>query len=380
MTDERVVVAGAGAAGLSVATMLRRRGVDALVLERTGQVGSSWRSRYDSLRLNTPRLTSTLAGYRMPRRFGRWPTRDNVIEYLDEYARRNALRIQFDTELTGVQKDVNGWRLQTSSGEIATRFAVIATGFDAEPKVPDWPGRETFTGEFLHSSAYKNPEPFHGKDVLVVSARNSGSEIAYELATTGDRRVRTSMRTPPSVFPREWPRGFPGNYGAVMLERLPDAALDYAGYLNQFLIYGSLAKYGIPRAPFGVQTASRRKHLSTLIDAGFVGALKAGRLEIVAAVERFDGPEIVLADGTRLQPGVVIAATGYHRNLPRLVGHLGLLDGYGVPTLNDSPLRAREHPAAPGLFFNGYYASPAGQLRFMRIDGRNIARTIAGRL
>src|SRR5262249_4862986 len=134
----------------------------------------------------------------------------------------------------------DGWRLETSSGEVATRFVVMATGFDAEPRIPDWPGREAFAGILLHSSAYKNPEPFGGKDVLVVSARNSGSEIAHELATHGAGRVWTSMRTPPSVFPREWPRGFPGNYGAVLLERLPDAALDYAGYANQYLIYGSL--------------------------------------------------------------------------------------------------------------------------------------------
>lgn len=380
MADERVVVAGAGAAGLSVAAMLKRRGVDALVLDRADQVASSWRSRYESLRLNTPRLTSTLAGYRMPRRYGRWPVRDDVIAYLDEYAHRHALRIRFATELQRVEKGDAGWLLRTSSGEIGTRFVVLATGHEAEPKLPEWPGRDTFTGELIHSAAYRNPKPFAGRDVLVVSARNTGSEIAYELATRGDCRVWTAMRTPPSVFPREWPRGFPGNYGAVLLERLPDAVLDQAAHLNQRLIYGSLAKYGIPRAPVGVQTASRRLHKSTLIDAGFVDALKAGKLQIVPGLERFEGADAVLADGSRLQPQVVIAATGYNRNLPGLIGHLGFLDGYGLPLLNGRPIRAREHPAAPGLFFNGFYASPAGQLRFMRIDGRNIARAIARQL
>ncbi|TMM15481.1 MAG: FAD-binding protein, partial [Actinobacteria bacterium] len=73
VSGERVVVAGAGAAGLAVAAMLKRRGIDPLVLEQTDQIASSWRSRYDSLRLNTPRITSTLSGYRMPRRCGRWP-------------------------------------------------------------------------------------------------------------------------------------------------------------------------------------------------------------------------------------------------------------------------------------------------------------------
>jgi putative flavoprotein involved in K+ transport len=393
VSEEQVVVVGAGAAGLAAAAMLMRRGVNPLVLEQADQVASSWRSRYDSLRLNTPRLTSTLAGYRMPRRYGRWPVREAVVEYLEEYARRHQLRIQFETELRRVER-ANGaagetkdratavphWVLDTSSGEIATRFAVLATGHDAEPKLPDWPGREGFGGELIHSALYRNAEPFKGKDVLVVSARNTGTEIAYELATQGRCRVWTSMRTPPNVFPREWPPGFPLNYSTVLLDRFPDMVLDRAGFLTQKLIYWNLAKYGIPRAPVGIQTATRKHHLSALVDAGFIQALKDGGLDLVAAVERFDGPDVLLTDGSRLRPQVVIAATGYSTNLPRTVGHLDLLDERGIPSVNGHPLRAREHPNVRGLFFNGYYVSAAGQLRFMRIDGRRIARAIARQL
>ena len=86
--QHEALIVGAGAAGLAAAAMVQRRGLSVLVLERKDVVGSSWRERYDSLLLNTPRITSTLAGYRMPRRYGRWPTRDNVIEYLEDYARR----------------------------------------------------------------------------------------------------------------------------------------------------------------------------------------------------------------------------------------------------------------------------------------------------
>ena len=326
----------------------------------------------------------------MPRRYGRWPSRDDVIEYLEEYVRRHRIRIRFETELNRVEQ-VDGstggsgegesrWLLDTSNGEIVTRFVVLATSHDADPKIPDWPGWERFTGELIHSAAYRNPQPFRGKDVLVVSARNTGSEIAYELAARGGCRVWTSMRTPPSVFPREWPLGYPLNYTTVSLDSLPNAVLDQAGFLVQRLIYGDLTRYGIPRAPLGVQSATKKRHVSALIDAGFIKALKEGKLELVAAVERFDGDEVVLADGSRLRPQVVIAATGYDRNLPGIAGHLGLLDEHGVPVLNGNAIRAREHPKAPGLFFAGYYASSAGQLRFMRIDGRRIARAIARQL
>lgn len=388
MNREQVVVVGAGAAGLSAAAMLKRRGIDALVLERSGEVASSWRGRYDSLRLNTPRLNSTLAGYRMPRRYGRWPARDDVVEYLEHYAGREGLRIRFEAELRRVERtaleSTDGaprWLLDTSIGELATRFAVIATGHDAEPKLPGWPGAEDFPGELIHSADYRNAEPFRGKDVLVVSAGNTGSEIAYELCTDGGCRVWTAMRTPPNVARREWPPGVPLNYPTVVLDLLPDAVLDQAGYLTQWLIYGNLAEYGIPRAPQGIQTTTKKRHVSALVDAGFIRALKDGKLELVAALERFDGPEAVLADGARLRPDAVIAATGYERNLPRLLGHLGLLDEHGFPTFEGESLRApRQHPNAPGLFFNGYYTTASGQLRFMRIDGRRIARTIAREL
>jgi len=368
--------------------MLKRRGIDPLVLEQTDQIASSWRSRYDSLRLNTPRITSTLSGYRMPRRCGRWPVRDDVVAYLEDYARRHGLRIQFETKLNRVERvdgrgageDAARWLLDTSRGEITARFAVLALGHDAEPKLPDLPGREGFAGTLIHSAAYRNPEPFKGKEVLVISARNTGSEIAYELATQGGCTVWTSMRTAPNVFPREWPLGFPLNYSTVLLDPLPDAVLDQAAYVTQWLIYRNLSKHGIPRAPLGVQTATKTRHVSVLVDAGFIRALKAGQLKLVAAVERFDGAEVVLADGSRLRPQVVIAATGYNTNLPETVGHLGVLDERGLPAVNGELTRGREHPNAPGLFFNGYYVSAAGQLRFMRIYGRQIARSIARQL
>lgn len=103
---DEVIVAGGGAAGLASASMLQRRGIPALVLERTEQVAASWRGRYDSLILNTPRFTSTLAGYRMPRRYGRWPSRDDVVEYLEEYARRLHIRIRPDYRLQAGQRRV----------------------------------------------------------------------------------------------------------------------------------------------------------------------------------------------------------------------------------------------------------------------------------
>src|SRR5437016_8379386 len=119
--QHEVLVVGGGAAGLASAAMLKRRGIETLVLERSDRVAESWRSRYDSLILNTPRITSTLAGYRMPRRYGRWPTRDDVVEYLEDYARRMEVPVRFGVEVGRVDRRNGGWSVSSSTDVFAAR-------------------------------------------------------------------------------------------------------------------------------------------------------------------------------------------------------------------------------------------------------------------
>lgn len=112
-------------------------------------------------------------------------------------------------------------------------------------------------------------------------------------------------------------------------------------------MHGDLSHYGLPRPPVGLATQMAKPHQSPAYDAGFVASVKAGRIEIVAAVEGFDAADVLLADGSRIQPDAVIAATGYRRGLEPLVGHLGVLDEQGTPLAYGG----RQHPSAPGLFF-----------------------------
>jgi putative flavoprotein involved in K+ transport len=183
------------------------------------------------------------------------------------------------------------------------------------------------------------------------------------------------MRTPPNVLPREW-LGITLMYTGLPIDPLPDPVGDGGARALQRMIYGDLTPYGLSRSPVGVQTDARRRHKSTLVDGGFVNALKAGEVDIVAAVEAFDGPEVVLVDGSRIRPEAIICATGYRGGLLELVGELGVLDQRGWPDLQ----RGGEHPAAPGLYFTGYWASIIGQLVHIRRDSRRIARLISRRL
>jgi putative flavoprotein involved in K+ transport len=260
-------------------------------------------------------------------------------------------------------------------GEVDARAVVVATGYDRNPKLPEWPGRESFAGELIHASAYRHPDPYRGKDVLVVSAGNTGSEVAYELVESGAARVRTAMRTPPNIFPREW-LGVPLALTVRYADPMPLALTDRLGHVMQRMIYGDLGRYGLPKPPIGFASNLKLRHVSPTIDAGFVAAVKARRIELVAAVEAFDGSDVILADGSRIQPDAVIAATGYSRGLEPLVGHLGVLNDAGEPRHNGVP----RHPDTPGLYFNGYLTALWSQLGPMRIEARRIARAIAGEL
>jgi cation diffusion facilitator CzcD-associated flavoprotein CzcO len=373
--EAEVAVIGAGAAGLGVAVALQRRGIDdVIVIEQADAVGSSWRGRYDGLRLNTVRGLSGLAREPIPRGAGTWPSREAFTSYLEDVAKRKRLDVRLGVAVERIDRDYERWTLLTSSGSLHARFVVVATGYDRVPRVPDWPGRGTFTGELLHGSAFRNPDAYRGKDVLVVGAGNTGTEIATRLAD-GAARVRVSFRTAVNIMPPRF-LGLPTPVLARASESSPAWLVDRMAFLMQRLAWGDLSRFGMPRSPYGVATELRVRGLGATLDRGFVAALKAGRLTLVSAVERFDGADVVLADGERIQPQVVIAATGYRHGLEPLVGHLGVLLPSGRPVA----CKGGSHPDASGLYFNGYWLPLSGQLPAMRRSSRRIARHVAREL
>jgi putative flavoprotein involved in K+ transport len=370
-----VVIIGAGPAGLAAAGALRRAGIAApVVLDRAPQLGASWRGHYDRLHLHTARQLSGLPGLRIPAREGRWVSRDGVIRYLDSYAAHHRIDVRTGVDVAAIRRSGDGWLIASPQGDVYARQVVIATGYNHTPNIPDWPGRESFTGELIHAGRYRNATPYTDREVLVVGAGNTGAEIAVDLSENGARRVRLAFRTPPHILRREL-GGVPAQLTGVLMRRLPARLADALAEPVRRRTIPDLSGYGLPDPGPGVYARVKQGHVP-ILDVGLIDAIQARRVEPVRGVSGFDGPRVLLADGNTIEPDAVIVATGYLRGLERLVGDLSVLGSDGRPVVHG----ARTHPSAPGLRFIGYTNPVSGMFREIAIDARRIAKAVRAEL
>jgi putative flavoprotein involved in K+ transport len=367
-----VAVVGGGPGGLSAAAVLKKAGFRTVVLEREA-VGSSWRHHYDRLHLHTVRWFSNLPGLPFPRSEGKFVSRDGVIRHLERYVEHHGLEVRLGVEATRIDRAPDGWRIETNEGAVEAWAVVVATGYNRFPVAPDWPGLKTFSGEVMLASDYRNPAPFRGRRVLVVGAGNSGAEIAVDLVEGGAEDVQLSFRTPPNITLRDGPLP-PPTLGIVLQTlRVPMKAGDrLIGFLNNLAV-GDLSEYGFPPAPRGVVTQMLRDDVIPIIDVGLIAQVKARKIRPVPAVVRFEGSEVVLADGSRTSPDMIIACIGYARGLEPLVGHLGVVgENKGRPVVRGG----HTVPNAPRLYFVGYRNGIAGMFREFGLEARQIARSL----
>lgn len=368
-----IAIVGAGSAGLATAALLQRSGLSAVLLEAGPEPGAAWRGRYDRLRLHTPRLLSGLPGMRIPRRYGRWVARDDLLAYLRDYVETQGLDVRTSTRVERIDRGDDGWRLETADGAVDAETVIVATGYNGAPFVPDWPGKDAFAGELVHSSAYRSPTPYRGRDVLVVGAGNSGAEIAHDVADGGARSAKLSVRTPPQIV-RRATAGIPAQLIGMAIKRMPPEWVDPITKTQRRISIPDLSAQGLPRPDQGVRSAFIATGTTPVLDVGIVGAIRSGRVKVVAAVDAFDGAEVVLADGTRERPDAVIAATGFRAGLEPLVGHLDVLGPRGLPVKTDG------EPALPGLWFVGFVPTLGGQLREGSLAAERVARAVAASL
>lgn len=364
------VVVGAGPAGLAIAACLRGLGIDPVVLESGRGVGESWRRHYRRLRLHTVKELSALPGLPFGRDVPRYPSRDQMIEYLERYATHHGLEPRCGVEVHRASPAAGGWTLATNEGGLDCRRLVVATGYNAEPIRPSWPGQTDWRGTIEHSSSFVTGEPWRGRRVLVVGAGNSGAEIALDLCEHG-ATTALSVRGGQHVVPRDF-LGLPSQKSAVRMRRLPLPVRDAVASTISRLAFGDLARYGLRRPESGPITRIVREGRVPLLDVGTVGRIRSGEIRVLPGIERFEEENVLFTDGLRLPFDHVVLATGYRPALDRWVEGLeNGLDERGRP-------RPGYGRVAPGLWAIGFTNDPGGILRRISIEAPRLAEAIAG--
>lgn len=378
LTD--VVVVGAGPAGLAVSACLKRSGVGHVLLEREESVAPAWRRHYDRLHLHTSRAFSSLPHRPMPRSYPGYPSRDQVVEYLEEYARAECVAPSLGVEVRRLSHDPEGWAVETSDGTHRAKAVVVATGANGEPKRPRWPGMETFPGRVLHSSDYRSGRELEGQDVLVVGFGNSGGEIALDLVEHGARPA-VVVRSPVNVIPRDV-LGIPILAIAIPLSRLPPPLADLLVWPILKAYYPSYRRLGLTKASIGPFRQIRETSRIPLLDIGTVQEIRRGRIDILPDVVDVSGSSVAFSNGESRPFDAIVLATGYRPCLPTGASGLAADERGGIRADGHLGNGEDDHVGgARGLFFCGFYVSPTGMLREVGVEARRIAeriRTLVG--
>jgi cation diffusion facilitator CzcD-associated flavoprotein CzcO len=313
----RYAVIGAGPSGLSAARALQRAGLEFDGYEASRGVGGLWdienprSTMYESAHLISSRTTTEFAEFPMASTAD-YPSHRELIRYFRDFADRFALteHFRFETKVTSLQPaDGGGWMLHADApdGPVAERYdgVILANGTLAEPNVPSFRGE--FTGELMHTSAYKSASQLAGKRVLIIGAGNSGCDIAVD-AVHHAESVDMSVRRGYYFVPR-YLFGKPSdtlNQGRPLPARLKQAV--DSRVLKAFT--GDPVRFGFPKPDYKIYES--HPIVNTLI----LNHLGQGDLRIMPDIDRFDGRTVHFRDGSSAEYDTVLLATGYKLDYP----------------------------------------------------------------
>src|SRR6266702_4168401 len=337
MTDRvDVLVLGGGPAGLATSQQLSQQRVPHRVLERGDDVGYTWANLYDSLTLHTGKHMSGLPGMTLPRSAPLFVPRQQFLDYLRRYARDFDLPVDTGRDVERMTRTDGTWTVSTSRGVLAARVVVVATGIVANPKTPHFPGQDRFAGRIAHSVAYRRPDGYAGRRVLVVGVGNSGAEIASEIARAGGEVTVA---------------GLPIQYVAHWVRKLPRRAQQGAVAFVRLLTELRRGKPVLPRPAHGP--------LDEIPIIGFhlVDAIAQGLIDVRVGVAELTAEGVRFTDGTAGRFDEIILATGFGAALGPL-GGLVQVDTKGFARRRDRVVSLDQ----PGLFVVGHNYDATGGL------------------
>jgi len=345
-------------------------GLDVDCFEKSDRVGGHWHSDYDSLYLITSRDVSGFRGYPMPGEFPVYPSRAQVLSYLESFADKFALReaINFGTRVVrctpGGSRGEQGWHVETSDGRTRHYDGVlVANGHLWNPNLPDL--ARGFAGLSLHSGQYRNCDQIDGDRVLVVGSGNSGCDLAVDVAQAG-RSTSISIRAGHTFQPK----AFFGRPRAEIrwLTRLPAAVQERVTRALVDVIVGPMAAYeGLP--PPAVRNLNKQP---PVVNNLLLYWIQHGRIAVVPGISRIDGQTVYFADGTCQAFDAILWATGFRVQLP-------FLDSSLLQWRDGVPLRLAGMTVPAGLerlYFVGLAAPRGPQFPVYSAQTRLIAQML----
>ncbi len=374
---DRWAVIGAGPHGLAATKALGQLGIEVEGFERSDDVGGNWNfhgetSRvYQSTHLISTKPFTQFPDFPMPDAYPDYPSHWQVHAYLRSYADHFGLRerIHFRSEVTAVESEPSGgwqvtWQNRANGEHTQQRFAgvVIANGHNWVPKMPQYPGLESFTGELRHSADYKSADMLRGRRVLVIGAGNTGCDIAVEAAQHAGSVLHSTRRG--YYYNPKYALGRPSDQTADLLLalRVPLSVRRamYKAVLR--LTVGDVAKFGLPTPDH----AFYETH--PIVNQQLVYYVGHGDITPKPDVDRFDGPRVHFVDGSSAEVDLVICCTGY-------LAHFSFIDPSWLNVIGDHPVLARQifTPSTPTLAVAGLIQPDSGQWTIAHWQGMLIA-------
>ncbi len=340
-----VVVVGGGQSGLAATRALRDRCVPSVILEASGCACGSWPRYYDSLHLFSPAAFSSLARIPFPGPPDSYPSRDEVVNYLESYAAAIGADIEINTHVEAIHQDGREFVVITRDGRALRASGIVAaSGSFSNPHHPSFDGQEAFAGELVHVAEYRNPRPYIGQRVIVVGAGSSAAQVANEVAPVAS--VTLATRHPVRFLPQH--------------------------------VGGRDIHYWLRESGFDALPAQWLRNVTgegAIIDSvNFKRTLARGLVDRRPMFTALDKDEVIWSDGQREPLDAVILATGYRPSLGYL-RQLGAVDQQGIPIHTGGI--SSTHPGLVYVGLNNQRSFASNTLRGVSADADTVTAPLA---
>ncbi|KAH0286446.1 FAD/NAD(P)-binding domain-containing protein [Aureobasidium namibiae CBS 147.97] len=344
-SEPTALIIGAGQAGLNLAARLQALGVSTLIVDRQTRVGDNWRSRYRTLVTHDPVTYAHMSYLPFPSNWPLYTPKDKLGDWFEAYASLMELNIWLSSSVTSAKysSSSKSWTVDITKADGSKRSLhpsqlILATGHSGEPRIPSFPGQDTFTGTIYHGSTHKDatPESANGKKVLVVGTGNSGHDIAQNYHEAGAAAVTMLQRSGTYVLQAEkgghmlhagtYDETGPPTEAADLYSQSLPLPVQFAFGRNLTASIAEAEKEnleGLRKAGFAVDfgldgSGLFRKYMTKgggyYIDVGCSSLITSGKIKLVRCekgIAAFEPNGVRLADGTFVDADVVVLATGY---------------------------------------------------------------------